>query len=413
MSSTTLQAALARLASPASVRARSHQLLDRVRAGESAWWRLDEGAIDAVLDFVLEHMSENYPDGVVPYHSRARHLEVGGVDRCALVRRAHDEPREGARALYDVLVVSVLLDAGAGPTWRYIEPETGEVWTRSEGLAVAAFELVRAGVLSKHGAARPWRVDAERLVALTDAELARAFQVTDENPLVGVSARAGLLRRLGQVLLERVGGADAEMARPALLLELLLRGDEEVVSAPALLAIVLDVLGPIWPGRVSLGGAELGDVWEHAAVVASLGEESEDDGLIPFHKLSQWMTYSLLEPLELLGLCVTGLDQMTGLAEYRNGGLFMDLGVLRLADPALVEREHRTDSELVIEWRALTVALLDVLHLRVLERLKVQASAFPLVRLLQGGTWSAGRVLAARLRGGAPPLRLVRDGTVF
>jgi hypothetical protein len=46
--------------------------------------------------------------------------------------------------------------------------------------------------------------------------------------------------------------------------------------------------------------------------------------------------------------------------------------------------------------------------------LGVDAAAFPVAKLLEGGTWAAGRALAARLRpGGAPPLRVHSDGTVF
>ena len=47
--------------------------------------------------------------------------------------------------------------------------------------------------------------------------------------------------------------------------------------------------------------------------------------LVPFHKLSQWLSYSLIESLERSGLKVLHIDQLTGLAEYRNGGLFVDL----------------------------------------------------------------------------------------
>ena len=82
---------------------------------------------------------------------------------------------------------------------------------------------------------------------------------------------------------------------------------------------------------------------------------------MPFHKLSQWLTYSLLEPFEWAGVPVTGLDALTGLPEYRNGGLLLDTGVLRLRDPDWAARTWSVGDELVVEWRALTVALLDEL----------------------------------------------------
>jgi hypothetical protein len=38
----------------------------------------------------------------------------------------------------------------------------------------------------------------------------------------------------------------------------------------------------------------------------------------------------------------------------------------------------------------------------------------PLARILEGGTWAAGRQVAAEKRlGGAPPITVESDGTVF
>ena len=59
------------------------------------------------------------------------------------------------------------------------------------------------------------------------------------------------------------------------------------------------------------------------------------------------------------GLDITGAEKLTGLAEYRNGGLFLDSGLIELRDPKLIELQHKPSSELVIEWRALTIQLLD------------------------------------------------------
>ena len=110
----------------------------------------------------------------------------------------------------------------------------------------------------------------------------------------------------------------------------------------------------------------------------------------------QWLAYSLIEPLQWAGYAVTDIDGLTGLAEYRNGGLFVDTGVLILRDSADAVRDHDVGSPLVVEWRALTVALLDELASKVRRRLNLDAAAFPLARLLQGGTWAAGRALAGK-----------------
>jgi hypothetical protein len=176
------------------------------------------------------------------------------------------------------------------------------------------------------------------------------------------------------------------------------------------LTAVLRHLGPVWPSRLELGGVPLGDCWHHPA----LKTDDATSGLMPLHKLSQWLTYSLLEPLQWAGLSVTDVDGLTGLAEYRNGGLLMDTGVLVLRDPAQARRAHEVGSTLVVEWRALTVALLDRLADIVRQRLNMDAEALPLAKMLQGGTWTAGRRIARERRAdGAPPLAVISDGTVF
>ncbi|HEX2673511.1 MAG TPA: DUF1688 family protein, partial [Polyangiaceae bacterium] len=152
-----------------------------------------------------------------------------------------------------------------------------------------------------------------------------------------------------------------------------------------------------------LAGLSLGDVWRHSRL-----------GFVPFHKLSQWLSYSLFEPLEAAGLRVEGADALTGLAEYRNGGLFFDAGVFELRDPSALQRVHAVDSDLVIEWRALTLALLDRTAALVRNALGVTAEQLPLARVLEGGTWRAGRAIALERRpDGRPPLQIDSDGTVF
>jgi hypothetical protein len=110
---------------------------------------------------------------------------------------------------------------------------------------------------------------------------------------------------------------------------------------------------------------------------------------------------------------VSGLDRLTGLAEYRNGGLFLDLGVLAPKHEAVARASHQPGDEVVVEWRALTVALLDRLAPLVRQRLGATPSELPLVSILEGGTWAAGRRLADERRGGASPLRVDSDGTVM
>ena len=219
----------------------------------------------------------------------------------------------------------------------------------------------------------------------------RSIAIEDLDPDVD-QAFERALRKLG----EAVG-------RPGALFDVMAaRAVDGKLPAPVILDVLLQALGPIWPGRLSLGGVPLGDCWRHPAI--KRGDAT--NGLVPIHKLSQWLAYSLIEPLLWAGIEVTDIDGLTGLAEYRNGGLFIDAGVLSLRDPAGLQREHTVDSELVVEWRALTVALLDRLADVVRARLKMDRQALPLARILQGGTWTAGRNIAKKMRpDGGPGLR--------
>jgi hypothetical protein len=108
------------------------------------------------------------------------------------------------------------------------------------------------------------------------------------------------------------------------------------------------------------------------------------------------------------------LDALTGLPEYRNGGLLLDAGVIVPRQPKMLERSHKPGDEIVVEWRALTVTLLDELATHVRRLLGRTAEQLPLACILEGGTWAAGREIALERRpGGEPPLKIESDGTVF
>lgn len=386
------------LRTPAAIRERAAQVLKYVEDGRSAWFALDAAGLEAAVQATLAVTRQRFSDpSTIPFHSRWRHFEAGGRDRWAgLAERLKGlPPEEVARRRIDLAVVSVLLDAGAGGLWSYREAATGKSFMRSEGLAVASFNMFANGAFSRDSRNDPLRVDAERLARLTPVELAMGFQVRGHNSLLGLEGRAELLRKLGGVGLER----------PGMLFDLLAQGAEgsREIKAESILAALLDRLAAIWPSRLELDGVPLGDVWRHPSV-----------GLVPFHKLSQWMSYSLVEPLEGAGLSVVELDALTGLPEYRNGGLLVDSGALRPKQKILLEKVFAPGDEAIVEWRALTVALLDQIAAHVRVHLKMDARSLPLVKVLEAGTWFAGRTLAAqRRKDGGPPIAVQSDGTVF
>ena len=400
-------AAAAALLTARAIRERCAQVMAAAEAGRLSHFALHLDRLDATASYVVDTIRARYPDLRVPYHSRWRHFEAGGVDRWSAPSAAFTDHAERARASFDLAIVSVLLDAGAGDRWRYREAATGAELARSEGLGVASFRMAEAGAFSSGGA---WRADAAALSRIDARALADGFQVSDANPLVGLDGRVALLRRLGATVAANptVFGSPGRVGTLFDYLAAQARGGH--LAASLVLETVLRTLGPIWPSRLSLDGVALGDVWRHPAARAA----DASDGHVPFHKLSQWLTYSLLEPLQDAGLVVTELDALTGLPEYRNGGLLLDLGVLTPKDPTLPHRPLSASDEPIVEWRALTVILLDRIAERVRAQLGRTAAQFPLATVLEGGTWAAGRRIAAEKRpGGTPPLTLVSDGTVF
>jgi len=390
------------LLSAAAVRERCAIVFTAAERGEARHFRLDLHRLGEAADRVAALTRRRYPDLAVPYHSRWRHFCVGGVDRAALVA-ADGDAAERVRARIDLAVLSVLLDAGAGQGWRYREAETGQIWGRSEGLAVASLRAMQHGLFAVDSKA-PWRADAAALADIRPRSLAAAFQHDPGNRLLGIDNRAALLRRLGECCAADPGRFGTP-ARPGHLFDYW-RARGKDLPAAEILSTLLLALAPIWPARFSLGGVPLGDCGRHSAV--------SRDGFVPFHKLSQWLAYSLVEPLEAADMQVSGLDRLTGLAEYRNGGLFLDCGVIRPRDPHLLSRPLAATSEAVVEWRALTVALLDRLAPAVRARLGKSAQEFPLACVLEGGSWAAGRDIALERRpDGSPPITIVSDGTLF
>lgn len=401
------------LLSAQAVRTRAQRMLALGLDDKLPNFRVDLSKLDATAELVIATTRKAYPSLDVPFHARWRHFVVDGVDRFAALAQAArwNDSAAQARAAFDLAIVSVFLDAGAGPQWRYHDDVTGKDLGRSEGLALASLDMFARGAFSSN-TSDPLRVDAAALAQLTAEKLAAGYQVSADNPLVGLDGRASLLRALGALVAQSPGVfARNDTPRPGGLFDhLAALAENRALAAPEILSELLHELGPIWPSRLTLGGVPLGDCWRHPALVTS----DATNGLVPIHKLSQWLAYSLIEPLQQAGIGVTDIDGLTGLAEYRNGGLFVDGDVLILRHPADAARPHDVGSTLVVEWRALTVALLDRLADVIRGKLHMDAQSLPLAKILEGGTWATGRALANERRaGGTPPITVISDGTVF
>jgi hypothetical protein len=378
------------LRTAAAVRTAAERTMIRALCDDLPAWTVDLSRMDETVAIVASATQAAYPDGRVPIHSRWRHFELVGRNWWleAWTERGSLDPDERLMAELDLAVLSALLDAGAGPDWQYRDRQTGQNWSRSEGLAIASLEAFTGGSFGAE-----CRASGAVLATLSIEDLSAVFQCSAANPLIELDARAAMIQRLGKHL-----GRE----RPS---EFLFRtldvDDTKPITGPALLEAVLALTLPVWPDRPKLEGQLLGDCWQDTS-----GE------WVPIHKLAQWLSYSLIEPFVEAGYLVMGVDQLTGLAEYRNGGLFLDLGVIQPREPAILTARYQASDPAIVEWRSLTIALLDDLTEAISQKFAGSGPAWPVARVLQGGSWDAGRKLAAEKRGGLPPLNIVSDGTI-
>lgn len=138
----------------------------------------------------------------IPSHGRWQHFEAGGRPRVDLLLGTWPssvDSQERTRRLIDLFLVSVLLDAGAGTKWAYKSKESGKIYRRSEGLAIASLEMFKAGYFSSNSL-EPCQVDSAGLKRLSAEQLGRGLQVTESNPILGLEGRVGLMSRLGDAL---------------------------------------------------------------------------------------------------------------------------------------------------------------------------------------------------------------------
>ncbi|KAJ3208868.1 hypothetical protein HK099_008637 [Clydaea vesicula] len=298
-----------------------------------------------VIDDIIKLIERDYKSPKdIPMHSRWRHFEakpIAGTPNPGILEACstriqdltghwrndlHIDEKEILRRLLDLSVVSVLLDAGAGPQWKYTAiHEGGTVYNRSEGLGIASLVWFNEGGFSS----KPFQCDSNGLKNITVKGLETAFQVSSDNPLVGVEGRCKLLQNLGKVLENNPKYFGSENPRPGNLLDFLLTHKDTVknesghtIPLHCLWEVVVEGFSGVWPAtRTKIDGISLGDVWPTKAMKLIHTKEKlspeelkgDDENLVAFHKLSQWLTYSLLEPLALSGIHFTGTEDMTGL----------------------------------------------------------------------------------------------------
>ncbi|KAI4854669.1 DUF1688-domain-containing protein [Aureobasidium sp. EXF-8845] len=406
--------------------------------------KLDSTA-DYVASLILRDCKPEDFDKIPP-HGRWQHFNAGGVSR---LEPLIDEWRAGgidkieiARRVIDVIVVSVLLDAGVGDHWRFTED--GVAIGRSEGLAIGSLSAFNAGVfgescvdgessfiLPHSKLCTNERLSARALAILDSDKLAAAMQSTPKNPLLGMNSRTILLQRLGTSLLSNVNFNVGPSCRPGHLIDYMLANGSmgDALDLKILWSLLQGLLIPTWPeGRTTIAGVAIGDAWPLSVLATTSDEKTLP--IQPFHKLTQWLAYSLTSAIQrLLHREWLNMDLLTGLPEYRNGGLFVDMGVLTLKPDVLARGlkasnkhlpQYDATGDVIVEWRAMTVVLLDmvakIVNEKLLQKLGKDTRTLTLAQILEAGTWKAGRELAAKYRAddnACSPILMFSDGTLF
>lgn len=188
-----------------------------------------------------------------------------------------------------------------------------------------------------------------------------------------------------------------------------------VISVPTLWDTLVKSFSPIWPStRTKIDDVPLGDAWPLSIMPSHPSAPWES--IVPFHKLTQWLAYSLMLPMQkLCGVVFVGSELLTGLPEYRNGGLLIDTGLLTLREDDYergIQNYHSNaqqkgqpkievvplftvDDDVIVEWRAVTVGLLDELLIEVNNLLGLSGDkCLSLAQLLEAGTWKVSGAIA-------------------
>ena len=320
------------LLSARAVRERAHRMLAIGLDEGLPNFRIDLDRMDDAIDLVLKTTRKAYPSLDIPFHSRWRHFVMNGDNRWADIAGRTKWPDRAARARaeFDLAIVSVLLDAGAGPIVA-LPRSPNRIGDRPFGRIGAGepCDVRRRRILGRSASSPCGSTPAcLRILALPTSNAACRSR-TAIRWSGSTVARICCAASAGWWLRNRKYSAASTRRGPAACsIDLQCRPTADGLPAPTILSELLQQLGPVWPSRLTLGGIALGDCWKHPALTSA----DATNGLVPLHKLSQWLAYSLIEPLQTAGIEVTDIDGLTGLAEYRNGGLFVDTGVLAFRD---------------------------------------------------------------------------------
>ena len=399
------------------MRERAHRMLAIGLDDELPISAIDLDRLDGAVDLVLETTRKAYPT------STCRSIRAGGTSSSTATTAGRASPTQHrwpdraarARAEFDLAIVSVLLDAGAGPTWRYRDAAD----RRGDRPLGRAWRW-RASRCSRPALSRPMprdplRADADVLANLAVADLARGFQVArrqsagrPRGPRRSAAPPRQAGRREAGCLRHATTAAARRPVRSA-------RGAGRRAAASRARRScreLLQQLGPIWPSRLTLGGIPLGDCWRHPALTTRRRDQRPGAAAQALAMAGLFADRAAADAPASTSPTSTASPASPNIAMAACSSI---PACWRSATPTMPQREHDVASPLVVEWRALTVALLDRSPTAVRQRLgldaRVAAAGEDAAKAAPGPR--AARIARERRADGSPPLKVISDGTVF
>lgn len=401
--------------SPIFTRVRSKELTQLVLKNQSKFFTLDSSKKEEALEFLEKVILSRFQKDKIAKHGRRQHLSSKNRNYFEKVENICQKAgcTFAVENKLELLLLSCFLDAGAGQNWKYNDSYFNCQLVGSEALAAAStdlyLKLISDNLISKKNIS----LTSDALKNMKFDEFSKSFQHDESNnALLGAKGRYDSLTQLGSCL-ELHPSIFVTSHKPEL--KNIYHFFQSIVEHKSLnleevFKTIVFIFHDFFTSDTKINEINLCDSRIHSNLISLplVGKK------IPFFKLIQWMVYSIDDFFNSQGIPTINEEFLSGLAEYRNGGFFMDTNIINLKSKNLSHQSYSIDSELVTEWRALTITLLD----EFLEELKIKRgyNHLNMSKLLEGGTWIAGRKLARENRPDSPyspPIKIITDGKFF
>ncbi|MCB2055229.1 MAG: DUF1688 family protein [Geminicoccaceae bacterium] len=163
------------------------------------------------------------------------------------------------------------------------------------------------------------------------------------------------------------------------LLDRLPTGDDPAtIDARTVFAATEPLTPALARGGVRIAGRETGDVRR----LEGIAPNREHAGLVPLHAARQQLVLDLSDPLAEAGVTMVNLQALTASATAASCDHMLTLGLVVPRHAAVGRLVHPMGSDIAVELRALTVALVDRLADRVRQTLDIEAGRLPAVAMM-------------------------------